>query len=265
MASLGQSLQAIIYGVATVLLYPVLAADVIALAAVAFETGWFSVEVFRRGRSRRGLNVVALANSDPREGDPALRLLKSLTASPVATQVRATLGDGTDLSRPMVLKALADAEIEASRRLERTRMLVRIGPILGLMGTLIPISPALVALAQGDVDTLSNNLVIAFSTTVVGLLIGGLAYVMTTVRDATIVRTWSISSSPSTGGRRGMPDPSGRLPARAPQQHRADHGDLMARNGQLVRRRGAHRRQLLIVSLSGFGLRELCRPRTRPS
>ncbi len=62
-------------------------------------------------------------------------------------------------------------------------MLVRIGPILGLMGTLIPISPALVGLAQGDVDTLSNNLVIAFSTTVVGLLIGGIAYVITTVRD----------------------------------------------------------------------------------
>ncbi len=56
-------------------------------------------------------------------------------------------------------------------------------PSWDCMGTLIPISPALVGLAQGDVDTLSNNLVIAFSSTVVGLLIGGLAYVITTVRD----------------------------------------------------------------------------------
>ena len=87
------------------------------------------------------------------------------------------------LSRTRVLKALADAELEASRKLERTRMMIRIGPILGLMGTLIPISPALVALAQGDVNALSNNLVIAFSTTVVGLLIGGLGYLITTVRD----------------------------------------------------------------------------------
>jgi len=55
--------------------------------------------------------------------------------------------------------------------------------MLGLMGTLIPISPALVALAQGDTQTLSDNLVIAFSTTVVGLLIGGLAYAMSMVRD----------------------------------------------------------------------------------
>ena len=62
-------------------------------------------------------------------------------------------------------------------------MLVRIGPMLGLMGTLIPIAPALVGLAQGDVQTLSDNLVIAFSTTVVGLLIGGVAYVVSAVRD----------------------------------------------------------------------------------
>jgi biopolymer transport protein ExbB/TolQ len=62
-------------------------------------------------------------------------------------------------------------------------MLVRLGPILGLMGTLIPISPALVGLAQGDVQTLSDNLVVAFSTTVVGLLIGAIGYVVSTVRE----------------------------------------------------------------------------------
>jgi biopolymer transport protein ExbB/TolQ len=180
---MGENLQAVIYGVATALLYPVLAAEVIALVVVVFDAGWFTVESYRRWRSRRGLNVVALAASGDAQGEPVMRLLAMLGSSPVAARVRRTLGDGSDLSRPLVLKALADGELEASRRLERTRMLVRIGPILGLMGTLIPISPALVGLAQGDVDTLSNNLVIAFSTTVVGLLIGGVAYVITTVRD----------------------------------------------------------------------------------
>ncbi len=180
---MGQNLQAIIYGVATALLYPVLAAEVIALVVVFFDVGWFTVESYRRWRARRNLDVVALAASGNADGEPVMRLLAVLSSSPVAARIRRTLGDGSDLSRPMVLKALADGELEASRRLERTRMLVRIGPILGLMGTLIPISPALVGLAQGDVDTLSNNLVIAFSTTVVGLLIGGIAYVITTVRD----------------------------------------------------------------------------------
>jgi len=179
----GQNLQAIIYGVASALLYPVLALEVLALGVVVFEFGWFSVEAYRRWRARRGLNVQALAVSRGITPEPIAQLLTLLASSPVATQVSRTLGDGRDTSRPIVLKSLADAELEASRRLERTRMLVRVGPILGLMGTLIPISPALVGLAQGDVDTLSNNLVIAFSTTVVGLLIGGIAYVITTMRD----------------------------------------------------------------------------------
>ena len=61
--------------------------------------------------------------------------------------------------------------------------MIRLGPILGLITTLIPISPALVGLAKGDVQTLSDNLVVAFSTTVVGLLIGGMGYLMTAVRE----------------------------------------------------------------------------------
>ncbi len=40
-------------------------------------------------------------------------------------------------------KALADFDFGSLRRLERTRILVRVGPALGLMGTLIPLSPAL--------------------------------------------------------------------------------------------------------------------------
>ncbi|HEY5317971.1 MAG TPA: MotA/TolQ/ExbB proton channel family protein, partial [Solirubrobacteraceae bacterium] len=82
-----------------------------------------------------------------------------------------------------VNKALADFDFEAQRRLGRTRMLVRAGPALGLMGTLIPLSPALTGLAKGDTATLSNDLRIAFSVTVVGLLIGAVAFALSLSRD----------------------------------------------------------------------------------
>jgi hypothetical protein len=55
--------------------------------------------------------------------------------------------------------------------------------MLGLMGTLIPLSPALAALAEGDTQQLADKLRIAFSVTVIGLLIGGLAFVVSIVRD----------------------------------------------------------------------------------
>ncbi len=178
--------QAVIYGVASALLYPVLVIEVIALFLVLFEAGRFSIEMFYRWRARRRIDVEATAKAcaaAPTEPGPVLAMLRTLRNSPVGKRVLASFGGGEDLSRSRVLKALADGELEASKVLERTRILVRFGPILGLMGTLIPISPALVGLASGDVKTLSDNLVIAFSTTVVGLLVGGLAYVVTTIRD----------------------------------------------------------------------------------
>ena len=185
LARVGEELQAIIYGVASVLLYPVLAFLVIALVFVTFEAGRFTLEAIRRKRSARGFDLDATATllAGP-DGAKALPdVLSGLRVRPAMARALRSLGDAADLSRTRVLKALADAEIEVSRRLERTRMLVRLGPTLGLMGTLIPISPALVGLARGDVDTLSNNLVIAFSTTVVGLLVAGIAYLVTSVRS----------------------------------------------------------------------------------
>jgi biopolymer transport protein ExbB/TolQ len=80
-------------------------------------------------------------------------------------------------------KSLADFDLRSLRRLERTRLLVRAGPALGLMGTLIPLSPALSGLARGDVTRLTDNLRVAFSVTVLGLLVGALAFGISLVRD----------------------------------------------------------------------------------
>ncbi|VUT27936.1 MAG: MotA/TolQ/ExbB proton channel family protein [Candidatus Syntrophoarchaeum sp. GoM_oil] len=79
-------------------------------------------------------------------------------------------------------KSLQKLEIMIAKQLERTKVVIRLGPMFGLMGTLIPMGPALLALTTGDVNTLANNLIIAFGTTVIGLLVGGLAYLLYTVR-----------------------------------------------------------------------------------
>jgi biopolymer transport protein ExbB/TolQ len=62
-------------------------------------------------------------------------------------------------------------------------MVVRIGPALGLMGTLIPLSPALEGLSAGNTAALTDNLRVAFSVTVLGLLIGAIAFGLSLVRD----------------------------------------------------------------------------------
>ena len=82
----------------------------------------------------------------------------------------------------IVRKCLEDVELDMSRRLSRLAFGTRLGPMLGLVGTLVPLGPALTGLASGDVQALSGNLVIAFTTTVFGILVGGFAYAASVVR-----------------------------------------------------------------------------------
>ncbi len=70
-------------------------------------------------------------------------------------------------------KILSDLRSEYDRELERSRFLTKVGPMLGLMGTLIPMGPALAGLATGDIASMAYNMQIAFATTVVGCFIAG--------------------------------------------------------------------------------------------
>ncbi len=180
--------EAVLYPVATVLLYPVLMLETLALMYIVFEFGRFTLEMIRRDR-RRSLHHIETAASAARlnvaagKHAEAIADLAGMSRNWLVTRFARLLGAGTDLSRARLMKVVADTEMLASKRLDRTRMWIRLGPIIGLVTTLIPISPALVALAKGDLETLSANLVIAFSTTVIGLLISGLAFVMSSVRE----------------------------------------------------------------------------------
>ena len=78
--------------------------------------------------------------------------------------------------------ALASYELQIQRRLDRTRVLVRAGPAVGLMGTLIPLAPGLAALGTGNYTQLAGDLQVAFAATVIGILVGTGAFTLTLVR-----------------------------------------------------------------------------------
>ncbi|MEQ5800654.1 MotA/TolQ/ExbB proton channel family protein [Halomonas sp. H10-9-1] len=70
----------------------------------------------------------------------------------------------------------------ARRAIDRADLLARIGPMLGLMGTLIPLGPGLAALGNGQLDVLAQAVTVAFNTTVMGLLIGILGFLLGRLR-----------------------------------------------------------------------------------
>lgn len=178
-----------IFRVANALEVPVLILALLALATVIFELGQFAVELHgRRGRSFNALLASAdHARTDVMANDraAAVRAVSGLARS---SEMSDTLTFIVEHARTrdgehQLNKALADFDLDAQRRLGRTRLLVRAGPALGLMGTLIPLSPALTGLANGDTQALSNDLRVAFSVTVVGLLIGAVAFGISLSRD----------------------------------------------------------------------------------
>jgi len=79
-------------------------------------------------------------------------------------------------------KLLESEELKAAKKLEKTDIVTRLGPTLGLMGTLIPMGPGLAALGGGDIQGLAQAIIVAFDTTVVGLAAGGMAYVISKIR-----------------------------------------------------------------------------------
>jgi biopolymer transport protein ExbB/TolQ len=180
----------VIFEVAEALRVPVLLLTVLALAVVLVELGGFAVELMRRRRRDLGRlrSVTERTREVLAEGGDAKRAEATVREVAWSASMARTLSRLVDeWGRPdresMMAKTLVEHDFGSLRRLERTRLLVRAGPALGLMGTLIPLSPALAGLAAGDVQELSENLRVAFSVTVIGLLIGAIAFGISLVRD----------------------------------------------------------------------------------
>jgi biopolymer transport protein ExbB/TolQ len=87
--------------------------------------------------------------------------------------------------RNIAVQLLMDEDIRTDKVLFITKIISRIGPMLGLMGTLIPLGPGLQALGDGDPKALSGAMLLAFDTTVAGLLSAAVAFIIYEIR-----KTW---------------------------------------------------------------------------
>lgn len=98
----------------------------------------------------------------------------------VVTYMNRLLGaDGAAVRR----RLLSDFEIEADKDLSVSKTLSKMGPMLGLMGTLIPMGPALVGLSTGDIASMAYNMQVAFATTVVGLFAAAIGFITQQVKQ----------------------------------------------------------------------------------
>ena len=91
--------------------------------------------------------------------------------------------DFTDATREALAIELLEREQDRYDSIVKlSELLARLAPMLGLLGTLIPLGPGIIALGQGDTYTLSTSLLTAFDTTIAGLVAAALAIVVSALR-----------------------------------------------------------------------------------
>lgn len=73
-------------------------------------------------------------------------------------------------------------ELQLLRLIEPLRVTSRVAPMLGLVATMIPMGPALIAVSEGNSQGMAQSLVIAFSAVIIALLTASLSYFVLTIR-----------------------------------------------------------------------------------
>lgn len=180
-------LNQLIYETSLLLRYPVLALLGFCFVRMLWQSGELLLDFQIMRRHQRPEQTQQLRNIESDENNALQNSLQQITLNPAqhfrirqfAESVQQELTHQNRLTLTARIEHLIhEQETDLLRDVNQVRMLVRLGPCLGLAGTLIPLGPGLLALSQGDLSRLSAQLVLAFSTTVIGLLVGGVCYVV---------------------------------------------------------------------------------------
>ncbi|OJU28252.1 MAG: hypothetical protein BGN92_03860 [Sphingobacteriales bacterium 41-5] len=153
-----QTIEKVLYLLSEFFYIPVVATLFLLLAFLTFSLGEFLAEALRRTKNKNYYIAAKLQEMQPAK----------------------------DMSSPeaeaMLEHIIHEQQNPNTRKINAARYCVKIGPTAGLIGTLTPMAKALAGLSEGNLNSLSGQMITAFSTTVLGLIIGGIAYSVAHVR-----------------------------------------------------------------------------------
>ncbi|MBQ8662804.1 MAG: MotA/TolQ/ExbB proton channel family protein [Eubacterium sp.] len=171
--------------VASNMQYPVMIILLILLAVAIVLAGTLVVEIFTE---RRHLKVKMPELVDQlKKGDVSTE--ECIANSGLLKKQKKMLIELTkheeitnDMREALAVRLLEEEQAGYDRRVQISDLVAKLGPMLGLLGTLIPLGPGIVALGQGNTFALSQSLLAAFDTTIVGLLGAAVAMVISMIR-----------------------------------------------------------------------------------
>ncbi|HWK42314.1 MAG TPA: MotA/TolQ/ExbB proton channel family protein [Croceibacterium sp.] len=182
----GDVLENGLFALGQVLRLPVMLLLWVCVALTLFYAASYLIEAARRRNERAGFDIKqwlqqgrVLGGDDSRD-------------NALPANLRRMLGDIRELDAGQALhhggleNVVAEHEEQLRHGLDGPRALVKVGPSLGLIGTLIPMGSSLAAMAAGNLNAMAGQMVVAFTSTIIGLATGTVAYGLVALRQGWI-------------------------------------------------------------------------------
>ena len=177
-----ETLTSLIHIISESLLTPVIVTLIIFLVIVILSLGGFINEaISRKTISSKELEEL-IRDISSSNHEEIIDIVKKSNLFKFQKKILIRIANNHDIGleakKALASKLIEEEELNLIKNTSKTDVLIRLAPIVGLLGTFIPLGPGLAALGAGDIQTLAEALIIAFDTTVIGLTIGALAFII---------------------------------------------------------------------------------------
>lgn len=179
----------ILYWISTGLLVPVIVLLIYFFIRSIILIGGFYGQYMTQ-RKTTSLLDKGIDTLNPSEVASFIESLPEKSGAPVIKSLKEILKAQHNSARLDML--VSEYELKEDKNLATSKILTKMGPILGLMGTLIPMGPALVGLATGDIASMAYNMQVAFATTVVGLVVSAIGFITRQAKERWAMRNIMI-------------------------------------------------------------------------
>lgn len=186
--SITEMFNGALHSITQILLTPVMIVLAIFFIYALINLGVLLAEYYRRRKTKFDIKnfisqLLSLKGQNP---DEMIKVIEAGEIPNSQKDVLITMVKSSNMSpayrESLAIKMVEDESIWASKKLERTDIIAKIAPAIGLMGTLIPLGPGLTALGAGDIQSLSQHLLIAFDAAVLGMASAAIAFVTSKIR-----------------------------------------------------------------------------------
>ena len=169
----------------SVLQIPVVIILILFIVAILVATGWIISEYMNEHKHMQ-VQLPKLLDEIRAGEQPIEEIIGTSGLLKTQKEALVEITKHSDFNN-LMLESLAANLLEREQerydaKLKPTDLLSKLGPMFGLLGTLIPLGPGIIALGQGDTMTLSQSLMTAFDTTIAGLIVAAIAIVISTIR-----------------------------------------------------------------------------------